>query len=82
MWVDINGNKVKPNAMGKDLFYFFIDKSGSVVPEGSTTWKWLKNDDKAYWDSEGADLCNETGVGRGWGCSGSIFDNNLKVIYQ
>ena len=26
--------------------------------------------------------CNAAKVTYGWGCAGSIFENNLKVIYQ
>ncbi len=82
IYVDINGTKTKPNKFGKDIFLFFIDKSGQVTPAGSSTHAWLKNDDGEKYSSEGTRACNETTVGDGTGCAGSIFENNFKVIYQ
>ena len=85
--VDINGPKTKPNKFGKDLFEFVIDKSGQVIPMGSSTYAWLFNIDSnegtfKYTSTNGLYSCNETTVTTGWGCAGSIFENNFKVIYQ
>ncbi len=80
--VDINGPKTKPNKLGKDIFKFIIDRSGQVVPVGSTTHAWLMNDDEYKYTSRRDYACNETYVGTGDGCAGSIFENNFKVIYQ
>ncbi len=85
--VDINGPKTKPNRFGKDIFYFVIDKSGQVIPMGSSTYAWLFNVGASegtfkYTNSNGLYSCNETTVTTGWGCAGSIFENNFKVIYQ
>ena len=84
MAVDING-LTGPNTLGKDLFIFAVDYGGSVIPAGSRTHKWLSGD-SYYWDPTTSDQygygCNEDGVNYGFGCAGSIFDNNLKVIYQ
>lgn len=83
--VDINGFKNKPNCFGKDIFYFYIDESGQMIPWGSKTHVWLKENDSPWcdWSDESSMCsCTENKVGNGWGCSGSIFDNNLKVIYQ
>lgn len=33
IFVDVNGNK-KPNTIGKDIYYFEVDKYGKVYPEG------------------------------------------------
>ena len=79
--VDINGADREPNVLGKDIFDFHVSRNGIVVPTGSKTYKWLRGDDY-YWNSTGDLCCNDTTVGTGAGCSGSIFDNNLKVIYQ
>ena len=85
MIVDTNGATTKPNVIGKDLFIFTIDKSGQVIPMGSNTFAWLRNSDNYRYDVQNksnALACNENYVGKGTGCAGAIFDNNLKVIYQ
>ncbi len=82
MYVDINGPKTKPNKLGKDIFQFIIDRSGQVIPVGSTTHAWLMNNDEYKYTSGRDSACNETYVGTGESCAGSIFENNFKVIYQ
>ena len=83
MYVDINGLKTKPNVLGKDIFVFVLDRSGQIIPEGSKTYAWMRDVDVDVWtNSSGTSACNETKVGNGMGCAGSIFENNLKVIYQ
>ena len=68
--VDINGY-AKPNRLGKDLFAFALMADGSLTPVGQG----------GAWNN-GNSLCNETTVTRGETCTASIFENNLKVIYQ
>ena len=83
--VDINGIDTKPNVFGKDLFLFYIDASGSVVPAGSKTFDWLTTDGAGTnsWNAaEGDYACNATTVTTGYGCAGSVLDNNQKVIYN
>ena len=81
--VDINGIKSKPNAAGKDIFFFNVDRSGQIIPMGSNTEAWLYNNDNNKYSSENSSRsCNENNVTTGFGCAGSIFENNLKVIYQ
>ena len=81
--VDINGLTTKPNVAGKDIFVFFIDRSGQMIPGGSSTEAWLFNDDSLeYSSNDSSRACNENNVSKGYGCAGSIFENNLKVIYQ
>ena len=76
--VDINGQAAKPNRWGKDLFWFYIDKTGTIIPEGGRLRAWLHNEDEPAWEKN----CNEDTVTDGDACAGSIFDNNMKVIYQ
>ncbi len=80
--IDINGTKNKPNVLGKDLFLFRLDRSGQVIPMGSSTFAWIYDNEEYKYTSSGYYACNETEVGRGTGCAGSIFENNFKVIYQ
>ena len=83
VYVDINGPQTAPNSVGRDIFQMRIDKGGQIVLGGSTTGAWLRNNDKfKYTATTGDYACNETTVGKGYGCAGSIFENNFKVIYQ
>ena len=83
LYADINGIKTKPNTIGKDIFLLHIDKGGQVLPMGGSTYAWLKNDDNYKYSAKSSKYtCNETAVIQGFGCAGSIFENNFKVIYQ
>lgn len=78
--VDING-LTKPNKVGKDVFGFAWYNDGSLKPMGSTGWNINTPDvksDTVHWSK----TCTESSVTNAWGCAGSIFENNLKVIYQ
>ena len=81
--IDING-VAEPNRVGKDLFFFYEYNDGSLRPIGSGNW--LDGDDASNsqynWNDGTTDKCNETTVTSGLTCAGSIFENNLKVIYQ
>lgn len=81
--VDINGIKTKPNTFGKDMFFFSIDNSGSILAHGSKTKAFADNND-VTWENNSTDYaCNEDYVApEAYGCAGSIVDNNYKVIYQ
>ena len=95
--IDINGLG-DPNRIGKDIFGFFLYADGSLRPIGSTNCyeyaynaltdaqnaTMTNNSNRAYHWKDGQSLykCDETTVGSGIGCAGSIFENNLKVIYQ
>ncbi len=68
--IDING-KAEPNKMGRDAFLFQLQADGSLIPYGSN----------GEWDT-GDDKCNATEVTTGYTCGASIYENNLKVIYQ
>ena len=84
--VDVNGFATGPNKVGKDLFLFYIDDNGSVIPLGG------KQEYDAYtgfthvyrWkDGALSERCNDTDeVQEGWTCSGSIADNGWKIVYQ
>ena len=74
-----------------DIFYFIVDRNGGLIPEGSTAMATTNNDGAAqfnpnnHWSSinnEDNFSCNDTIVGNGKGCAGSIFENNMRVIYK
>lgn len=87
LYIDINGFDTKPNRLGKDIFHFNIDDSGSIVADGG------KKKCNAYtnsgcfqttptWEKSSWNQCDEEKVGCGHSCAGSIADNNWKVIYK
>ena len=81
--IDING-LAEPNKVGKDVFAFLLYNDGSLRPIGSQNWR-EENDTSnkvINWKDGTQDKCNETTVTTGISCAGSIFENNLKVIYQ
>ncbi len=80
--IDIDGLKGK-NKYGKDIFWFALKNDGSLRPLGATGWAEDKAIAKAYnWRDGTSDKCNEDEVTTGFTCAGSIFENNLKVIYE
>lgn len=87
LYVDINGYDKKPNRVGKDIFHFNIDDNGTVLADGGRTKCNAYTDSTCYqktptWDSSSWNQCNEEKVDCGHSCTGSIADNNWKVIYK
>lgn len=84
--VDINGTG-NPNRLGKDIFGFVLDANGMLTPIGSTS---ISNalpedipDDYDYNQVDWQNSCNAEEVrGNGLTCTGSIFANDLKVVYD
>jgi len=76
--IDINGLS-EPNAIGKDVFVFTLWNDGSIRPLGSIGSLGGGEGDDQLWPSH----CDATTITDGGVfCAGSIFENNLKVIYQ
>ena len=85
VYVDINGNQ-SPNVIAKDIFLFYLFNDGSLRPAGGQYFKVVPNYDK-IWNATGEDTskpnCSKTIVMyNGEPCTGSIFDNGMKIIYQ
>ena len=84
--VDINGTG-NPNRLGKDIFGFVLDANGMLTPIGSTS---ISNalpenipDDYDFNQVDWQNSCNAEEVrGNGLTCTGSIFANDLKVVYD
>ena len=72
---DNNGTR-SPNRYGKDVFAFTLWNDGSLKPVGGRGW--LGNATTDTW----VQRCNTASVVDGAYCTGAIFENNLKVIYQ
>ena len=84
-YYDINGFQNAPNRLGKDIFVFIIDESGTVVPYGSKISSEVYG--TAYWNTPAPSGCAETSptttlVINGLTCAGSVIDNDGKVIYK
>lgn len=68
--IDTNGPKAAPNAMGHDIFYFFLSNKGKLIPIGAK--------DYTHWEMRGdADFCskNSTNASNGAGCSHFAVEN-------
>ena len=81
--VDINGPD-GPNTVAKDLFVFALYNDGTLRPWGSPGYKrHVKASEIGDIWSGSSYPCNKTTVkGNGESCTGSIFDNGMKIIYQ
>lgn len=80
-YYDTNGFQNEPNKLGRDIFVFIIDNSGSVIPYGAKIAKEVYK--VPYWD-ENTDGCptKSNTVTSGLTCAGSVIDNDGKVIYK
>ncbi len=80
IYYDLNGFDTAPNSLGKDIFEFYIDNGGTIIPRAS------KMDRSVYPDHEEnkwSDSCSAAQItGDGHNCAGSVADNGWKVIYK
>ena len=84
VWVDINGSE-GPNRTAKDTFRFALYNDGTLRPWGARGyWRSSKaapdQERGKYWNDN--ESCDKDGVNNAVTCTGSIFDNGMKVIYQ
>ena len=79
--IDINA-KAAPNKIGRDAFVFTWWADGSLRPYGSNDSTSDIFNEQYNWKTGTKDKCNEETVTTGWTCAGSIFENNLKVLYK
>ena len=84
VYIDING-KAKPNKQAKDIFRFYLYNDGTLRPFGGKAFDrtrpegHYKNNIEYNWEGHG---CSETSVNSPDTCTGSIFDNGMKIIYE
>lgn len=77
VYIDINGFK-KPNSFGSDIFVFSLWNDGSLKPVGGSNWAG-SGVDACTWQ----DACPDDAVAGDYrACTGSVFENNLKVMYK
>ncbi|MDD3593096.1 MAG: hypothetical protein PHX18_00540 [Candidatus Gastranaerophilales bacterium] len=72
IFVDVNG-PVDPNIYGRDLFYFYLTKSGEIVPMG------VKDDKVGYWKTSKGKCDPKDGNGEQ--CAARIIEQNWKMNY-
>ena len=82
VFVDINGPGA-PNIESKDVFRFVLYNDGTLRPYGSEGYRRSlapnSPDAHYWWDNHN---CDEQNVNDPRTCTGSIFDNDMKVIYE
>ncbi len=82
VYIDINGF-AKPNKQAKDIFRFYLYNDGTLRAYGSTAFDRTRYghqyDQTTSW-SEGG--CTDESTHEFDTCAGSIFENNMKVIYE
>ena len=82
--VDINSNR-NPNRLGKDIFGFVLRNDGMLTPIGSRDVRSginnNFNNDANSWQNSCPDQ-NGNVTSQGLTCTGSIFANDLKVVYD
>ena len=83
VYVDINGID-GPNVRGKDLFKFALYNDGTLRPWGGRGFlrHIAAHDKSALWSGSTAACGKQHVTGNGDTCTGSIFDNGMKIIYQ
>ncbi len=82
VYVDIDGENSGQNSIGFDIFGFIIDRNGGLIPMGSIAYATYANgtyDKNAHWRDGN---CDDTNVTNGLLCTGSIFENNQRIIYK
>lgn len=77
VYVDTNGYKKAPNAIGRDTFKFLVDYSGTVIPYGGQMYKDYSGGASVLWETQ----CTKPTPTDGSACTGSIADNGWKVVY-
>ena len=75
--VDINGTQ-NPNRTAKDVFPFLLYNDGTLRPFGGTNANRSTNSLPTW----SATNCGATSVSNPRTCTGSIFENGMKVIYD
>lgn len=78
VFVDINGSGV-PNTLAEDVFEFLVYNDGTLRPYGAEDFDRRISQNSPTWRNSG---CDGTGINDRRTCTGSIFENEMKVIYS
>ena len=91
---DIDGDRAVGNKAGRDVFAFYLDASGTLIPYGSNIYKAMRQNidtaageqqfgsfyDAAYSNSTHCSL--NGGLANNFACTGDIADHNWKAKYN
>lgn len=73
MYIDINGAK-SPNIVGRDTFYFYINKDRGIVPASTAV-------EGSDWEPFDTFCKDKTAADSGWGCTGWVlYNENLDYL--
>ena len=75
--IDLNARRGGNAILGVDEFLFMVDANGTVLPFGGQALNQL-NSAFGLWRN----TCLDNNTNTRQGCAGSIFENNMKVIYR
>jgi len=80
--IDINGGAT-PNVDATDRFHFTLMADGSLIPYGKAGYQGNSTPAADTWNNATMHNCiNDAVPGDATLCAGSIFSNNLKVMYK
>ena len=81
IYVDTNGNIKGPNVLGRDLFVFYVDTKGEVIPVGGRLMNeyFNRSNQAPLWEGK----CTKATVSTndGFNCTGAIVDKNFTIDY-
>lgn len=77
VYIDING-VAAPNRQAKDVYRFYFYNDGTLRPYGAAGYDRRYSSTPNRWQND----CNGSHIYDADTCAGSIFENNLKVIYR
>ena len=82
IFIDVNGPNKAPNAIGRDVFLFVVDRrTGDIYGYGTTQLAVFREGGSQEHDNSD-NGCNEDNVNHDWACGGSIMDHGGKIIYK
>ena len=84
IFIDVNG-KQKPNTIGRDIFFFYINEKGKLIAFGSDDDAMLtaikKEEPSSYTNYYWATKCSDSNKGDGSYCTGRLVENDFKMDY-
>ena len=77
-FIDVNAEKA-PNVLGKDIYFFYLERDGSLSPYSSKKYGYWKNNSEKC--GEFGKKISKTDNVVGDGCSARIIENGWKIDY-